>query len=197
MSDPETLAVYAAQADRYASVTNGVSDRDPNLAAFINAIPEGGHVLDLGCGPGDSARLMADTGLKVLAVDAVAEMVALAAQHHGVTAKQQTFEDIEGSEIYDGIWANFSLLHASRDALPRILKSLHTALRSGGKFHIGMKLGTDTKRDKIGREYTYVTQDGLFNLLTTAGFTIIKTTTGCDKGLDGTYADWIAVAADA
>lgn len=197
MSDPETLAVYAAQADRYASLTSGVSDRDPSLTAFINALPEGGHVLDLGCGPGDSARLMAATGLKVHAVDAVAEMVALAAQHRGVIAQQQTFDEIEGSEVYDGIWANFSLLHAPRDALPRILKSLHTALRSGGKFHIGMKLGTDTKRDKIGREYTYVTQDGLFDLLSTAGFTITKTTTGCDKGLDGTYADWIAVAADA
>jgi len=197
MSDPETLAVYAAQADRYAALTQSANESDPILAAFIAAMPTAGTVLDLGCGPGDSARLMAAAGLNVLAVDAVAEMVALAAQHAGVTAQQQTFEDIDGSEIYDGIWANFSLLHARRDGLPRILKSLHTALRSGGHFHIAMKLGTDTKCDSIGRTYTYVTQDELYSLLSTAGFKLTKTTTGCDKGLDGTYADWIAVAADA
>jgi len=195
MSDPETLAVYAAQADRYANLTQDANERDPILAEFIAAIPTAGHVLDLGCGPGDSARVMAAAGLNVLAVDAVAEMVALAAQHKGVTAKQQTFDDINGSALYDGIWANFSLLHAPRAALPHILKSLHIALRPNGRFHIGMKLGSETKRDTIGRNYTYVTQDELNGLLAAAGFTITKTTTGRDKGLDGTYADWIAVAA--
>ncbi|MBB3992643.1 2-polyprenyl-3-methyl-5-hydroxy-6-metoxy-1,4-benzoquinol methylase [Sulfitobacter undariae] len=195
MSDPETLAVYAAQARRYAAYNQAVNESDPRLAAFIAALPAAGDVLDLGCGPGHSARVMAAAGLNVLAVDAVAEMITLAAQHPGVTAQQQTFDDIKGSDFYDGIWANFSLLHAPRSDLPRILKSLHTALRAGGRFHIAMKLGTDTKRDTIGRAYTYVTQDELYNLLSTAGFNITKTTTGRDKGLDGTYADWIAVAA--
>ncbi|MEP1767905.1 MAG: class I SAM-dependent methyltransferase [Sulfitobacter sp.] len=197
MSDPETLAVYAAQADRYAVMSKEATARDPILSDFITAIPPAGDVLDLGCGPGDSARIMAAAGLKVLAVDAVAEMVTRAAQQHGVTAVQRTFDDIDGANLYDGIWANFSLLHAPRGDLPRILKALHTTLRTNGRFHIGMKLGTDTKRDAIGRAYTYVTQDELYDLLSSAGFTITKTVTGRDKGLDGTYADWIAVAADA
>lgn len=123
-------------------------------------------------------------------------MIALAEKHDGVRAEVATFETINGTALYDGIWANFSLLHAARDALPKILKSLHKALRPNGHLHIAMKLGTDTKRDAIGRQYTYVTQDELLGLLVAAGFTIAKTTTGCDKGLDGTYADWIAVAAD-
>jgi len=196
MKDPETLAVYAKQSKEYADFNKGEAARDPYLSAFIAALPVGGSVLDLGCGPGDSARIMAEGGLNVLAVDAVPEMIALARNQKNVRAQVQTFDDIDGVDIYDGIWANFSLLHAARDDLPRILLALHTALRPKGRFHIAMKLGEQTKRDALGRQYTYVTEAELCDLLASAGFTVIKTDIGRDKGLDGTYADWIAVAAD-
>ena len=196
MSDPETLAVYAAKTEEYASITRGSAARDPILAAFIAALPSGGNALDLGCGPGISAAIMAKAGLDVHAVDAVSEMIALAAQLQGVRAEVKTFDKITGTDIYDGIWANFSLLHAERDALPRILRSLHMALRTGGHFHIAMKLGDETRRDTIGRKYTYVTEPELRDLLGDAGFTVTNSVTGRDKGLDGTYADWIALGAD-
>ncbi|MGB5865521.1 MAG: class I SAM-dependent methyltransferase [Sulfitobacter sp.] len=195
MSDKETLAVYAAKSAEYAALTQ--TNNDPILSAFIASLPKGGNVLDLGCGPGQSAKRMANAGLRVHATDAVPEMVALAQQHTGVRAQVMTFEQITGKQIYDGIWANFSLLHAARADLPHILRGLHTALREGGKFHIAMKLGSDTKRDAIGRQYTYVTEVELRALLQAAGFTPTKMHTGRDKGLDGTYADWIALAADA
>ncbi|KEJ90995.1 class I SAM-dependent DNA methyltransferase [Sulfitobacter donghicola] len=197
MSDPETLAVYAAKSDEYARVTKDAMTADPLLAAFIASLPKGGSVLDLGCGPGTSAGVMAAAGLDAHAVDAVPEMVATASAQKGVRAELMTFDQISGQDIYDGVWANFSLLHAERADLPHILCALHTALRTNGKLHIAMKLGEDTKRDSIGRKYTYVTEPELRGLLSDAGFAVTKMTTGRDKGLDGTYADWIALAADA
>ncbi len=196
MSDRETLAVYAAKTAEYAAFSDSANARDPLLTAFIAALPVGGAVLDLGCGPGASAAVMADAGLRVHAVDAVPQMVALAARHPGVRAEVAQFDDIDGVDLYDGIWANFSLLHAERDALPRILGALHAALRAGGRLHIAMKLGTGTRRDAIGRKYTYVSEADLRALLGAAGFAITGVRTGREKGLDGTYADWIAVAAD-
>lgn len=196
MSDPETLAVYAAKSDEYAAMTGDHNKTDPILTAFIGSLPPQAHVLDLGCGPGDSAATMAAAGLHVHAVDAVPEMVALAARHKGVNAQVTTFDQITGADIYDGIWANYSLLHAERAALPAILSALRTALRPQGRLHIAMKTGTDTARDRLGRQYTYVTEDELRDLLVSTGFTVTKKTTGRDKGLDGTYADWIALGAD-
>ena len=64
MSDARTLKVYDAKANDYAALT----DRDRpgiHLNAFITAMPKGARVLDLGCGPGQSAVDMQDAGLAV------------------------------------------------------------------------------------------------------------------------------------
>lgn len=194
MTDRETLAVYATKSEEYADVTEGLA-RDPLLAAFIKAVKPQGDVLDLGCGPGIAAHQMALAGLHVTAMDPVAEMVALAARYPGVTARIGGFDDLTGTDVYDGIWANFSLLHAPRADMPRHLSDIARALRPGGVFHIGVKLGSGSRRDRIGRLYTYFTEDELAGLLTDAGLKVTDRLKGRDKGLDGTDADWICLRA--
>ena len=195
MSDDETLKVYAAKAQDYADLVSAGDAENPLLTAFIAALPPGGSARDLGCGPGNSAARMADAGLKVTAFDPVPEMVALAAAHPHVDARVAGFDDVTGVALYDGIWANFSLLHAARSDMPRHLEALATALKPGGRFHIGMKTGTGEKRDPIGRLYTYYTDAELTGLLADVGLTVTDRTTGREKGLDGVEADWICLAA--
>lgn len=197
MSDTETLKIYAAKADEYASLTESAVVSDPNLKAFVQTLARGGHVLDLGCGPGGAAHVMADAGLLVTATDAVPEMVALAGAHPNVTARLATFDDITGTALYDGVWANFSLLHAPRADMPCHLTAIHRALKPGGSFHIGLKTGTGSSRDRLGRLYTYYSDDELSALLAQAGFTITGRTFGRDRGLEGTPADWIVIRAHA
>ena len=193
MSDDETLGVYNRQADDYVTMMTEYAAKDPLIEKFINACPDGGHVLDLGCGPGNYAVLMATAGLKVDALDAAHEMVARIADVAGITGRIGRFDDITCTDVYDGIWANFSLLHAPRTDIPRHLAALHTALKSGGIFHIGMKMGAGGKRDDIGRHYEYYTQSELETLLRDAGFTPFDHWTGQAKGLDDTYHGWIVI----
>ena len=195
MTDPETIRVYDSQAADYAAKTDQYNQTDPRLRAFVAACRPGGRVLDLGCGPGASAAEMARNGLTVEATDASAEMVMLAGQHPGVKARQATFDDIAGTDLYDGIWANFSLLHAPRDAFPRHLDALAQALKPGGVFHIGMKLGEAEARDRIGRRYTYYTADELRSRLSAAGMTVVEEHFGRGEGLDGTMSDWVSLLA--
>jgi SAM-dependent methyltransferase len=192
--DDKTIRVYDAQADDYARVT-AKAVADPLLAAFIAALPPGGRVLDLGGGPGLMAAEMARHGLQVDATDASPEMVARASAHAGVTASLATFDDIAGDALYDGIWANFSLLHAPRSAMPAHLAALKRALKPGGRFHIAVKTGAGEHRDRLGRYYTYYTAPELGQMLDDAGFTCTDLTSGCDTGLDGTLADWFALTA--
>ena len=64
---------------------------------------------------------MARAGLRVTATDAVAKMVDLIPEHPLITPLHATFDDISGTDLYDAIWANFSLLHAPRADMPRHL----------------------------------------------------------------------------
>ncbi|MCL6284571.1 class I SAM-dependent methyltransferase [Ruegeria sp. 2012CJ41-6] len=192
MSD-DTLRIYDEKAGEYADLTSDSSD--PLLDDFIARLPQGASVLDLGCGPGDAAAAMAKAGHMVDALDGSTEMVALANSHPGVTAKLATFEQLQGSDFYDGVWANFSLLHATRDAFSAHLAAINKALKPGGLFHIGMKLGTGAGLDRLGRYYTYYTQDELEDRMIEAGFTLIDQHFGTSAGLDGQMADWIVVRA--
>lgn len=196
MTDNKTIAVYDAKAKTYANlVSRDTPDQD--LQAFIDAVKPGGTVLDLGCGPGNSAAMMRSAGLQIQAMDASGEMVKIAAEKYGIPATQGTFDDLNGAGLYDGIWANFSLLHAPKSDMPRHLASIHTALRPGGIFHIGTKLGEDEQRDGIGRMYSYYQEDELIDLLKSAGFTPRAPRFGEGTGLDGSVAKYIIVLSDA
>lgn len=195
MTDRETLDVYAARAAEYAKLTDDGDGPDAQLQAFLDDLPPGADVLDLGCGPGRSARLMAAAGHRVTATDASAEMIALAQAQPGVTARVESFDDLSGTALYDGVWANFSLLHAPRADLPRYLDAIATALKPGGLFHIGTKTGTGTSRDALGRRYTYLTHADLTGLLGAAGLAELRHWTGEDPGLSGSIDPWLVVQA--
>lgn len=198
--DAETMAVYAGAARQYAEMTlPRPEDRmfDPDLTAFLARIPKGGRVLDLGCGPGHWAAQMRDAGFEVDAVDASPEMVELAQNDHSLDARVALFEDLPSRATYDGIWANFSLLHAPKSAFPDHLARVHAALKPGGTFHIGMKLGEDEGRDRLGRFFSYYREDELHDLLQQAGFTPRQSRRGNGKGLAGGEETYVVVLSDA
>lgn len=185
MPDDKTIATYDAKAADYIKLVK-TDGPDASLQSFIDLIPKGGAVLDLGCGPAAASAYMRDAGLAPDPVDASQGMVDLANQTYDIGARLGTFDDIEGDEIYAGVWANFSLLHAPREKLPDYLGALHRALLPGGVLHIGMKVGEGSARDRIDRLYTYVTVPELRDLLTSAGFMVTFTQEGREKGLAGT-----------
>ncbi len=192
--DDETLRVYGEKAEEYRAMMAD-APRDPLLETFIAALPARSHVLDLGCGPGMAAARMAVAGHAVDATDATPAMIALARQHPGVNAWLATFDDLTGSDIYDGIWANFSLLHAPRAAMPGHLATLRALLKPGGLFHIGMKAGSGEFRDSLGRLYSYYTEQELSDLIRDAGLTPFSSARGEDIGLSGEMAPWVAISA--
>lgn len=194
MIDDETIAAYDNQVEAYADLV-GETPPDPLLVVFAEQVKAGGHVLDLGCGPGKEAAELRSRGFSVDAVDASPEMVRLANRTHGIDARQASFDDIEQAEAFDGIWANFSLLHAPAEDFPRHLDALCRALKPGGCFHIAMKLGTGAARDRLGRHYSYYSQPELTELLTQAGFAVEDTSTGEVLGLAGDVEPWIALRA--
>ena len=192
--DPKTIAIYDDKTNEYAAMTEGVPH---DLVRFHDYLPNGGLILDYGCGPGTSAAYLAKQGHIADAFDASKKMVAYAQKHSGVTAWQATFDQFNAQDTYDGIWASFSLLHAAREDIPAFLQNIHTAIKNGGVLYIAMKLGSGRHRDDLQRLYTYVSEVELRTWLTDAGFDWIDHTTGETPGLDGSMSAWIGVFARA
>lgn len=198
MSDAETLRVYDARADEYAATFSGNLAEDESLAAFLSDVPRGGRILDLGCGPGTWARTMVAAGYVVDATDASAAMVEVAQRDapSGLRVWRAAFDGLEAQEVYDGVWANFSLLHAPRAEMPGHLARIARALVPGGVVHIGLKEGDGQKRDRLGRYYTYYRFDEMVALVRAAGLRAEATPLrGRDKGLDGEMAPWFTMRA--
>lgn len=195
MSDDKTLRVYDAKAADYAAILGADPVSNAALAQFIAALPMGGRVLDLGCGPGTWARVMVEAGLAVEAWDASDGMVAMASEVPGLTVRKALFQDLDAEAAYDGIWANFSLLHAPHAQMPAHLARIARALKPGGVAHFGLKEGDGEARDKIGRFYSYHRPDAFCAQLREAGLRPGAVRQGADKGLDGTVAPWFTLLA--
>jgi SAM-dependent methyltransferase len=199
MSDKETLAVYAKAAGEYAKRFTQVDDADVDqfgdLKAFFALLPDNGLVLDFGCGPGQWAAKIRDAGYNVVAMDASSEMAALAKEHFDLDVSVATFEQWEAQGLYDGIWANFSLLHAPKSEIAEHLTRIHNALKPGGAFHIGTKLGDGENRDHLGRFYSYYREEELIGLLEAAGFTVTRKRTGSAVGLAGSDDTFVILTA--
>jgi len=194
MVDLRTLDVYAEKAQDYADhFVSNTPDR--HLAAFITSLPQKAHVLDLGCGPGKASATLIQTGHTVDAWDASREMAAVAKDQFNLDVQIATFGQLDSTEVYDGIYANFSLLHAPKSEMPANLARIAQALKPTGLLHIGLKTGFGEERDALGRFYAYYQDAELTNLLDTAGFTVQTRDLGADKGLDGTVAPWIIMKA--
>ena len=66
--DRETIAVYDAKFEDYAKLTEQIKPSG-SLLRFINAVREGGAVLDFGCGRGVLLSELADKGMEVHGVE--------------------------------------------------------------------------------------------------------------------------------
>ncbi|SFS20394.1 class I SAM-dependent DNA methyltransferase [Yoonia litorea] len=194
MSDPRTIAFYDQAAADYAKAFASQSP-DASLRAFMALLPKGGRVLDLGCGPAQASAYLRAAGFTPDPVDASSGMVALANERHQIGARIMRFEELDAIEAYDGVWANFSLLHAPRAALPAHFSAIGRALRKGGVLHVGMKTGSGEGRDRLDRNYTYVTVPELDALISDAGLTVTATREGCEKGCAGTEDPFVIMLA--
>lgn len=194
--DDKTIEAYNAQVERYTKLVSRVKP-DKDLKAFMAKLPENAEVLDLGAGPGNSTKIMQDHGINAVAWDASPDMVQAAKDVFGIAAELKTFEDLVAVAAFDGIWANFSLLHVQREILPRHINRVHTALKPTGVFHLGMKLGRGEERDRFGRFYCYHSESELTDMLKAAGFSDISVRCGEMEGMAGDVEPFAIILAHA
>lgn len=184
--DETTLQFYRDNAESYAAWAKAPSTR---LIGFLGLLPEGGSILELGCGAGNHAAEMLARGFALRATDGSPEMAAIASKRLNHPVATMRFDELDDSDAYDGVWANACLLHVPKDELAGILGRIHRALKSGGLFYASYKAGDGDGRDSIGRYYSYVTADWLRATYAEAGpWQTVSFDTSEIKSFDGAPA---------
>lgn len=92
------------------------------------------HALEVGCGPGHIAKMMADTGAKVTGVDLAPNMVEVARElYPNIEFKESSAEDLpfEG-DTFDVILVNFAIHHFARPE--KACAEIRRVLKPGGRF---------------------------------------------------------------
>ena len=111
------------------------------LDRFLEFLPEGGSVLDLGCGSGRDSAYFMSLGYDVTSLDGSEEMCSLAGVHIGKDVLHMTFDEIDFEEVFDGVWANASLLHVPRKDMAEILSKIIRSLKKDGILYMTFRYG--------------------------------------------------------
>lgn len=147
-----TISYYDQNAEDFCRSTLTV-DFSEIQNAFIKELPKGGKILDLGCGSGRDSLAFLKAGFQVTPVDGSAEICRITEDTLGIPVRQMNFEDLDGVEAYDGVFACASLLHLPYSKLEEEFRKISDALRPGGICYASFKYG-DFEGLRNGRYFT-------------------------------------------
>ncbi|MGW7677813.1 class I SAM-dependent methyltransferase [Shewanella sp. S23-S33] len=160
-----TIAFYDTNATSYFDSTIAL-DMEEIYKKVRAYVPNGGSVLDAGCGVGRDTQYFIRKGFKVLSFDASSKMVELCNQYPFSFCEQKNFTDIDYPSTFDLIWACASLLHLKPSEFEAAISRLLSALTSGGHFYFSLKKQIDNTKAAERDFYTY-SSDYIHELLVT------------------------------
>lgn len=159
---------------------------------FLKYIPEGGKILDAGCGSGRDSKAFLEAGYDVISFDASVEMCKRASKYIGRRVIQMRFENMAFDDTFAGIWACASLLHVSAEKLPAVVGKLNSLLRVNGVLYASFKYGEGRKvRGK--RVFSDFTEKSIVPLFQAAGFAIVSNVVGADSRPERADEKWINI----
>src|SRR5688572_14379453 len=138
-----TVAAYENYARRYAANVAPPSGSGASaLRRLAEMLPYGGHILDIGSGPGWDADFLEGLGLRVHRTDVTQSFRDFQAERgQQVDALDVLTDRIAGT--YDGILMLCVLQHFERTELDGVLDKLVNALRNDGAMLLSHPVGQD------------------------------------------------------
>ena len=159
-----TLDYYNKNSEEYFNSTLNV-DMTNTYKEFLKLVPEGGKILDLGCGSGRDSMNFMKLGYEVTAIDGAKELAKKASVLLGKEVILSTFEELELKEKFHGIWACASLLHIKREDLKTVLNNLYNNLEDNGVFYMSFKYGEKEYVDDKNRYFNCFTDESIISFI--------------------------------
>lgn len=149
---------------------------------FCQHIPNGGLVLDAGCGPGHDSKLLVGKGYGVVGVDLSSGMVEEARRRvpEAAFVRADIRWDVKSlGRRFDGIWCCASLLHIPRDDAASTLRGLWGVANAGAPLFVSVMKGSgdvfrteDRPFGRVDRYFVWYSCEHLKRLISSAGFDV-------------------------
>jgi len=143
----QTLTYYRDNAKDYIRETIDMDLVKQQRQRFLDLLAPNSMILDLGCGSGRDSRFFLDHGHRVTAIDAVHEIANYAEKYINHPVRVQKAQDLDETDIYDGIWACASLLHIPKNQITQTFNRVIRSLKPQGIWYISLKKGDADYQD--------------------------------------------------
>lgn len=182
----KTIETYDKHADSYQSKFMDFESYKTRLKGFCDILLPGAKVLDVGCGPGNAAKLLVESkkDFEILGIDLSTEMISRARAN--VVSPRVSFlvEDIRDMNlkdmVYDAVILSFCLPHLSNEEAENLVDDMAVVLSKGGFLYLscmeGSKSGFETtsfsSSDYIF--FNYFSEDFIRQILGKNNFQILQ-----------------------
>lgn len=125
------------------------------LDCFAEQVRGKGPVADVGCGPGQVARYLAERGMPALGIDLSPEMVAVARRlSPSISFAQGDMLALDAEEgAWGGIVAFYAIVHLAPEEVSRAFAEFGRVLRPGGLLLVAFHVGDEVvRRDDLWGE---------------------------------------------
>jgi len=185
----QTAETYRRHFDRYVAKTNSdvSGEFKPWMDEFLSYLPKHGSIFELGSAAGRDGRYFSANGYTVFCTDIIPAALETLSKEGFKTARFD-FRDQPKPEwkgMFDGLFANAVLLHATPDAFESALSAIPTVLKPHGVFAFSLKAGEGEaiSHEKMDapRYFKYYTESELRKILVKNSFEIVRISKTPDK----------------
>lgn len=155
-----TIDYYNRNAETYFDRTADV-DFEDTYKRFLQYVPDGGRIMDLGCGSGRDVKWFCEHGYNACGLDASEELATKARDQYGITVDTGLIEEWIAEEPYDGVWCCASLMHIDEEGCRLFFDNLQRNLKTGGALYVSVKSGIKTGTDESGRYFRNFSEEDI------------------------------------
>lgn len=156
-STKTTIDTYDQCADAYAEKFMEYPEYQKMMVRFRDGyVKAGDAVLDIGCGPGNNAKIVSEKGVILMGIDLSADMVERAKSHVPTGFfRKGDMRRIYETGPFDVVIASFCIVHLIPEETRELIHKMASLLESGGALYLSFMVG---KKD--GFETTSFSGDG-------------------------------------
>ena len=186
----KTVKYYEENALNYLNETQ-TCNMSHLYSFFLKYLSPSDSILDIGFGSGRDMLEFKKMGFQVFGIDPT-PMFVKNAKKLGLNVLNNSIEEYQSEQKYDGIWACASLLHIEKKDLSKVLKKCAEILKENGTMYASFKYG-EFAGERNNRYFNDLNENSIKKYLLNTGLILVEFLITKDVRKDRSEEKWLNV----